>query len=288
MKVFLPDGRALRFWSSATDGPIVLFFHGCPDSRRIAMTGDPGAREAGVRLLAFNRPGYGSSTPTETTHTSVARDAADLLDIWSIDRVAVLGMSVGGPYAAAFAATFPERTSALGLVSAPAMVESSEANAGETVEDTIARVRPEFEAWRAALDPDDLDDAALAARFLAQLPPSDAALLTEAAQTVGPGLDFESPEEFLAAIAGEATIKPEGYLRDAALLQHPWDFEVADVRCPVSVWAGGLDERAVAATRWWAGRLPQAQVSVLPDTTHLAALLARWPVILGWLRTARG
>jgi hypothetical protein len=30
VKVFLSDGRALRYWSSATPGPIVLVFHGCP------------------------------------------------------------------------------------------------------------------------------------------------------------------------------------------------------------------------------------------------------------------
>jgi hypothetical protein len=67
---------------------VVLVFHGCPDTRRVAMTGDAAAREVGVRLLAFNRPGYGSSTPTDSTHTSVARDAAELLDLWGIERVA--------------------------------------------------------------------------------------------------------------------------------------------------------------------------------------------------------
>ena len=96
VKVFLSDGRALRYWSSGTDGPVVLFFHGCPDTRRIAMTGGKAAYDAGVRLLAFNRPGYGSSTPTASTHTSVARDAVELLDLWGIEQVAVLGMSVGG------------------------------------------------------------------------------------------------------------------------------------------------------------------------------------------------
>ena len=59
------------------------------------------AHDAGVRLLVFSRPGYGSSTATDSTHTSVARDAAELLDVWGIERVAVLGMSAGGPYAAA-------------------------------------------------------------------------------------------------------------------------------------------------------------------------------------------
>ena len=203
MKVFLADGRALRYWSSATPGPVVLFFHGCPDTRRMAMTGDQAAHDVGVRLVAFSRPGYGSSTATESTHRSVAGDAAELLDVWGIERVAVLGMSAGGPYAAAFAATYPERTTALGLVGSPAMTVTESAG---TVEDAMERLRPEFMAWRARIDPDDEDDAALAARFLAELPEADAALL----RPFG--------DEFVGNLAWDALVDPTGYLRDAALL----------------------------------------------------------------------
>ena len=217
MKVFLSDGRALRYWNGGTDGPVVLVFHGCPDTRRIAMTGGKAAYDAGVRLLAFNRPGYGSSTPAASTHTSVASDAAELLDLWGIERVAVVGMSVGGSYAAAFAATYPERVTAMALVSAQG---NTVTDTEGTVEDAMERMRPEFMEWRAKIDPDDEDDAALAARFLAELPAADAALLRE----------FD--DEFVGYLAFEALVKPEGYLRDAALLFRPWDFEVADVRCP--------------------------------------------------------
>ena len=165
----------------------MLVFHGCPDTRRVAMTGDAAAHEVGVRLLAFNRPGYGSSTPTDSTHTTVARDAAELLDLWGIERVAVLGMSVGGPYAAAFAATYPDRTTSLALVSAPSMPDDAPEG---TVEESMERMAPEFLAWRARIDPDDEDDEALAARFLAELPEADAALLAPygSGPRRGPGL----------------------------------------------------------------------------------------------------
>jgi pimeloyl-ACP methyl ester carboxylesterase len=237
----------------------------------MAMTGDLAAHEAGVRLLAFNRPGYGSSTPTASTHTTVARDAAELLDLWGIDQVAVLGMSVGGPYAAAFAATYPDRTTALGLVGAPGM-EPTESDG--SVEDAMERLRPGFMQWRAGLDPDDEDDAALAGRFLAELPEQDAALLR--------GHD----DEFLGAMVWEALVKPEGYLRDAALLFREWDFDPADCRCPVNLWVGEEDEKALAATPWWTERLPKAEVDVLPGAGHLASLLTQWPAILRRLGTA--
>ena len=284
MKVFLPDGRVLRYWSSATPGPVVLFFHGTPDSRRIAMTGNHAATEVGVRLLTFNRPGYGSSTPTASTFTSVADDAATLLDLWGIEEVAVLGMSVGGPYAAAFAATYPDRATALGLVSAPAMTETSD----DTVEQAMARLSPEFMAWRARIDPDDEDDAALAGRFLAELPPADAAALRGMLAEVAQVLDYGSDVELAAGMAWDALVEPQGYLRDAALLLRTWDFDPEAVACPVRLWCGDQDEKALSAATWWADRLPQAQVDVLPDTTHLAALLTRWPEILRWLADGPG
>ena len=272
MKLFLPGDRVVRYWSSATDGPVVLFFHGCPDTRRIAMTGARAAEEVGVRLLAFNRPGYGSSTPWPSTHSSVADLAAEILDVWSLDRVAVLGMSVGGSYAAAFAATHPERTTSLGLVSAQANVVG---DAQGTVEDAVERLRPDFMDWRATIDPDDEDDAALAARFLAELPEGDAALLRA------------YDDEFVAYLAFESLVKPEGYLRDAALLTREWDFDPSGIGCPTTLWCGELDDGATSGADWWTERVPHAAVETLRDTTHLAALVTQWPAILrrlvaGW------
>jgi pimeloyl-ACP methyl ester carboxylesterase len=182
-------------------------------------------------------------------------------------------MSVGGPYAAAFAATYPDRTTSLALVSAPAMPD--EAPDG-TVEEEMARMAPEFLAWRSRIDPEDEDDEALAARFLAELPEADAALLAP--------LGFD----VVGGLAWEALTKPEGYLRDAALLMRPWDFDVADVRCPATVWVGEHDAKAMAAATWWTDRLPQAALEVAPRTTHLATLLTQWPEILRRLGTATG
>ncbi len=60
------------------------------------------------------------------------------------------------------------------------------------------------------------------------------------------------------------------------------------MRCPTTVWCGELDEKAVAASAWWAGAIPQADVELAPGTTHLAALLTQWPAILRRLGTATG
>lgn len=234
----LPDGRAAQYWDSGGDLPPVLFFHGCPDTRHAAMTGADAAARVGVRLIATNRPGYGRSTRHASTQTSVADDAVAVADLLGVDRFAALGMSIGSAYALVCAARHPDRVSALGLVAPP------DDGRREDVEDA----RPEFEAWVAHLDPADRDDAALATRFVAELPPADAALLSSRRTT-----------EQVAASVREALADPDGYLRDVALTFRPWDATLEDVGCPVHTWP---DEPA----------------------THLSTLLASWePILLALL-----
>src|SRR4051812_9371558 len=116
----LRDGRTLA-WSEGGDphGRPVLFFHGCPDTRRAAQSGYDAARRLGARLVAANRPGYGASTPAPPSYEHVADDAVDLADQLGLDTFGVLGMSVGGTFALACAAFHPDRVSAVALVAAP-------------------------------------------------------------------------------------------------------------------------------------------------------------------------
>lgn len=267
----LPDGRRAQLWSGGADGgPWVLVCHGTPDTRWVARTGESAAREVGVRLVCVNRPGYGRSTPHPSTAGSVADDAVAVLAALGIDRAAVLGMSVGGLYAAALAARHPDRVGALAIVAAPAETRT----ATGPVEDAVEAARPEFEAWVAALDPADLDDEALAARWLGSLPAPDAALLGRL------------PAAAVAASAREALACHDGYLRDAALLTSDWGVDPAAIRCPTDLWFGAADERNPPATgRWWADRIDGARLEVTP-TTHLATLLSNWPSILANLRSS--
>lgn len=71
-----------------------------------------------------------------------------MLDLLGIGEVAALGMSVGGAYAAAFAAQHADRTSALGIVATVPM----DGTAAESVEEAMELARPEFEAWAARVD----------------------------------------------------------------------------------------------------------------------------------------
>jgi len=67
------------------------------------------------RVLAWDARGHGetTSTPGPYDFDLMARDLAALLDTLRVDRVAVLGLSMGGNIAMAFASTFQDRVSAL-------------------------------------------------------------------------------------------------------------------------------------------------------------------------------
>ena len=268
----LPDGRVAQLWVGGASGPtvpVVLVCHGTPDTRWVARTGEPAAQDLGVRLVCVNRPGYGASSSSASTMASVADDAVAVLDQLGVARFAVLGMSVGSAYAAALAAGHPDRVAALAVVAAPR--ETREATC--PIDELVEEYRPEFEAWRATVDPADPDDAALAARWLPGLPEDDAALVAR---------HFTDPE--VAASVREALANSDGYLRDAALLFSPWGFDLGDIRCPAHLFFGLDDERNPPSNgEWWADRIPQAELTVTP-TTHLATLLASWPTVLGALR----
>lgn len=271
-------GRRVQIWvGGAPDGVPVVFFHGCPDTRRIAMTGAAAAERAGARLIAFNRPGYGRSDVHASSQASVARDVVAVADHLGVRGFAVLGMSVGGPYALVCAARHPERVTALGVVAAPADGtghhrddQSAEQRAafaeaaGEDVAAAVERFRPEFAAWVARIAPEDPDDEALAHRWRAALG-TDGDLLAEL------------PVSEVAASAREALGSHDGYLRDAALTFRPWDARPEDVRCPARLFYGELDRNAPPRNgAALAARIPGAVLVVRPGSTHLATLLRHW------------
>jgi pimeloyl-ACP methyl ester carboxylesterase len=290
----------VQWWEGgAADGRAVFFLHGCPDTRQAAYSGDAAARRLGVRLIAVNRPGYGLSDAAASTHLSVADDVAAVADRLGVAQYAVLGMSVGGPYALACAVRHPQRVTAVGVVASPAVVPELDPPyhrddlgpeqqaffsrlAQITPDEAVEQMRPDFEQYVAQLNPADPDDTALVRRFVAQLDPADAAVVTRPGPTVD-GRPLGS-DAAIAASVREALANPDGYLRDAAISFRAWDFRPEQVGCPVTLWYGDLDSNAsVRNGRWLAERIPHATLVIREQTTHLAVLHEHWDGILAEL-----
>ncbi|HUR51323.1 MAG TPA: alpha/beta hydrolase, partial [Mycobacteriales bacterium] len=71
------------------------------------------------RLICFDRRGHGLSDPIDVDNTTLEQWMSDVrvvMDAAGSERAALMGVGDGGPMALLFAATYPERTSALALL----------------------------------------------------------------------------------------------------------------------------------------------------------------------------
>jgi pimeloyl-ACP methyl ester carboxylesterase len=115
----LSDGRRLCYAEFGDSrGLPVLAIHGTPGSRFMFGLTDVAARDRGLRIIAPDRPGYGHSDYRR--NLSLMRSAEDfvaLVDGLGVERLAVIGVSGGGPHAIAAAAAIQERVALLALIS---------------------------------------------------------------------------------------------------------------------------------------------------------------------------
>ena len=107
--VTLRDRRRLGFAEFGDQqGRPLFYFHGFPGSRLEARLADRISRDLHVRFIAIDRPGYGlSSFKAGRSFLDLADDVCDLADTLEIGRFSILGVSGGGPYAAACARKIP-------------------------------------------------------------------------------------------------------------------------------------------------------------------------------------
>ena len=116
--ITLRDGRLLGFAEFGDrQGKPVFYFHGFPGSRLEARLADRISRESKIRFIGIDRPGYGlSSFRPGRTFVDWADDVVELADALGVDRFSILGVSGGGPYAAACACKIPDRLDAIGII----------------------------------------------------------------------------------------------------------------------------------------------------------------------------
>ncbi|GAJ21446.1 unnamed protein product, partial [marine sediment metagenome] len=116
----LENGRMLgyRFYGDPKGVP-VFYVHGGGGSRIFAAALHKAALEAGVNLIAADRPGMGiSDYQADRSILDWADDMAALADHLMLDGFSVLSESGGSPFALATAYALPDRVPKVALVSA--------------------------------------------------------------------------------------------------------------------------------------------------------------------------
>ncbi|WP_433888721.1 alpha/beta fold hydrolase [Streptomyces sp. CA-111067] len=281
--VKVPDGRQLTVEISGDPhGTPVFLLHGTPGSRLGPAPRGLMLYHQGVRLIAYDRPGYGSSDRLPHRNVAdVAQDVAAIADALGADRFAVLGRSGGGPHALACAALLPERvTRAAALVSlAPPTADGLD--------------------WFAGMSPSNVAEYTTAAagpeRLAASLVPRSDAIRADPDQLlVQLRWELTEPDRRVVSDAGIRSMlvrnyrealrtSADGWIDDAVAFCNPWGFDPADIKVPVLLWHGEEDVFSpVGHTRWLADRIPGATALLQPEAAHFTALRVL-PDILTWL-----
>ena len=283
----LADGRSLDLWVDEADrggGLTPLVFHsGTPASGYGYEVFAAQARERGLRMVGWSRPGYGSSTRLPGRRVShIAGDTAAVLDHIGAERAYVVGHSGGGPHALACAALLGDRVAAAatlasvgpydadGLDFLAGMGEDNVEELGAAVEGAEA-LTPWLEAVAPRLLEADPDELAEGLKSL--LSPPDVAVIND-------GLAAE-----LIAVTGEGIrATRDGWLDDDLAFVKPWGFDVGSISVPLQLWQGRQDLMVPAAhAEWLAGQIPGVDVRFCDDDGHLSLEHVRIGDVHAWL-----
>jgi pimeloyl-ACP methyl ester carboxylesterase len=266
----LPDGRAMGFAEfGQPGGQPLLFCHGFPGSRLGGSLLDGDARALGIRVIAPDRPGHGLSDFKGRRRVGHwAKDVASLADTLGLDRFMVLGVSVGGPYAAACAALLRDRVAAAGIASGWGPPGAPRTKPGARLPFLPAlgrnvRLLRRFSLSRAAKRIA-RDGARFVEKSTAYAPPADRAVLADA------GFRRVLVEDMREAFRQGA----RGPARDARVLTRRWGFRLEEIGVPVWLWHGHEDRNVPAAVaRYVAERIPASRTTFYRADGHVSTLV---------------
>lgn len=255
--VAIAGGRILEVADTGPDRDrVLMFLHGTPGCAHHPRYLVAAARERGLRLVTFSRPGYASSSRLPGRSVAdVAEDAAAVLDSIGAKRALVAGVSGGGPHALACAALRPDRFSAAVVLSGIAPFD------GKDFDFLAGMGQDNLDEYAAALAGEDqlrgllvrLADTMRSGTVQgmldvmgASLPGADRAVLTA-----------EEGRDFLEGTQHALSGTVDGWVDDDLAFIKPWGFDASAIEVPTSVWHGTADILVpVAHGEWLTGRIP--------------------------------
>ena len=278
------DGRKLAVLDAGAEkGPAIFACHGTPGSGLLWRGSVEDVESRGMRLISYDRPGYGGSDPDPGRKVAAAAgDVAAIADALGLERFAVEGGSGGGPHALACGALLSDRVvgvaSLAGVAPYPAEgLDWLEGMGQDNLEEFAAALggREALEPFLQeqaksilAAGPEELVDA-----LRSLLSPVDVAALTG-----------EFAEYLVAATHRGIGASIEGWIEDDFAFVAPWGFELAEVGVAVQLCQGAQDRMVpVAHGRWLAERLPGVEPFLSDEDGHLTIQLGRIGEVHAWL-----
>lgn len=268
-----PDGRTLGVaqWGDL-DGRPVLQLHGTPGSRLNRLPDEDGIRRAGIRLITYDRPGYGASDRHAGRRVvDCVDDVEVVLDALGVSRFVVTGGSGGGPHALAVAARLGDR------------VIRAECVVGVAPLDAFG---PD---WLSGMDPENVKEFGWAQqgeevlhRELSQAASQDLARMSaDPTKVFSEDWEFGESDRMVLGRADVQQVLGEamreafrngvwGWVDDDLAFLAPWGFQLREIRTPVTVRYGAEDVMVPAAHGAWLGaNVPGAEVVREEQSGHL-------------------
>jgi len=279
-----PDGRDLCVETAGDPmGVPVLVHGGTPNSRHLYHRWIADAERRGIRLLSYDRPGYGGSTAAPGHSVAdAAADVQSLADALGIRRLRVWGYSGGGPYALASAALLPELVLAVATVGGLApygapgldyLAGMGQSNVDDTLQyfaDPVAARRKCGEDRERFLGAGPGDIGQGLATLLA---PVDAAVLSDDFAQ----FRYQCRQDGLAP--GD-----QGWWDDGVAQLGPWGFDLTSIQIPVKVWHGRHDRFVpVQHGEWLCDHVPGASAVLSDEDGHLTLQVAKIGDVHEWL-----
>lgn len=269
----LPDGRKLGYLIVG-EGKPVFYFHGIPSSRLDVLFFKEIASSRQLQVIGVDRPGFGLSTYKQMESlSSFASDLNHLANYLSISKFALVGWSMGGPWAISYAAQYPEYVSRTLVVGSPSLpVETDLEGTGNIALKlglrfpSVAKrtMRERMEVFlRADRDVALFKSTADWKKLLDALPEADA--------------KFNQDESFTAAMIhsnaeayrqGELSV--EAQLREMQLALKPWDAPISRIPSGLlHIWHGTEDRNVPVDNAYLnAKRFPGSRLEIFEGKGH--------------------
>lgn len=278
------DGRLLQVLEGGDKGGKPVFtLHGTPGSRLLYQKDLEDATKRRIRLIGYDRPGYGESTPNPGRNVvAAAADVITIADSLGIEKFAVWGVSGGGPHALACAARLEGRVVAVASLASPAPYPSTGLDYLNGMgEDNIAEFNASF-AGKVELE-----------RFLR---PQRAQLLTAKPSNI-----FDSLRTLLSPVDRAALTddligflqqdfreglrnSSAGWRDDDLAFVNPWGFRLSKIKVPLLLWHGRHDRFVpFAHGQWLAKHIPGVRARLSNDDGHLTLEARRIGETHAWL-----
>ena len=280
--VALADGRSLEVHELGDpEGFPIVYHHGTPGSGTLyARWATPG-----VRLIAYDRAGYGGSARKHgRAVVDVVADITAVADALGLERFATWGLSGGGPHVLACAALCDERLVAAATLAGvgPWNAEGLDwlAGMGEGNLEEFDLILAGEEALRPAIERErdnllGVTPAELREAMAPHLSPTDSAALTA-----------DLAEYLHANIAHAIANSGDGWIDDNLAFVKPWGFELSSIARPVLVLQGG-DDLMVPRQHgeWLAANVPGCESRIEDAHGHLTLAEHLVPEVHAWLQS---